>query len=1646
VKIKSAKSFRFWYKTKIKHIKENAADYNENFVGTYHSESGEIMKGFFEMYHGHKPDIASYLPSILKIAEDGQAIYEFLQNAVDCNSTHFYIFYNEKYFLAINNGEPFDNKGLESVLNIAQTTKKSCDKIGRFGIGFKLVHRLVGKNEGVSELVNQYKGPILFSWAKLQDLQGLMEKQPLEPLFTENENDQENENIPYLLKLILTNFPAEPNETVKDLQYKDRVIFGQEELNELTGFLNENVQLHAENIKMNDLNQGSIFFLRLGEGKKEMLDRDYEDLKQGIQYSMNTLKELKKVYLNSEFVEKQTLDLEEFEIGRSSEEFASISPEYKECNIKVSFGYYRDYKKSEKIKASPNFYKYFPMGDETNGFSFIIHCDSFSNEANRRKLQKDSINKNLLPVISNFIITRLNEYKKNNREQFLRLYACLLLSDIPDKQNNEWLKPIFYDNLLNYLCTNIPTKNNQFSEEPENVKINKLKIHLNLANFGLDHIQWFEWESDNDSELIKEATDSNKLGIKSWDIRDIVENADFDCINGWIENQNQEQYNLFLHEIENSNLRTATKNRLCEIKLFKFSDNCFYSVNELNKTDDLIFNFKKTMKVKSELENLGFITTEVDVSEYENIFNALFVLAKLPKDKNLYESIAKKCENNELMPKEKQKLFLNFVQDDTKFDNIAEGTLRNLALFCNNENEIKPLCELVDSSFSTPIWIDLFKIKAEENFEGLRKYLISEKELYQDIILPNWDDTISEVTNVIEFYQKVKFYYDQDEKNTPLKKQAFIFINEDERFVTASDVFYNNKFSQISNYQDFQNAVFSLTDTQTPQKQIFNYLKEAPFEVKNSNLLDFSINNDTELSLDEVKTVLVFCKSNNENLFQKCTIEKQDKIYCISSKTKGIFQVFPSKEARTFIENNLADTFKILPYELDEYKEESGVLYREPFYNQLIESVDVDDYKTELIDIVAYEEPKRKFLLELSEIRFIAGEQYDKESFEYKILNFACDSKILKEADYSKFREKITIGTNEQDLTLAEIPPFADKIKIEGYELSLAKILPNTYQNSNYLSELLKIFIGLGLSKDKVNLLFNISQEPEPESIFSLLSEGEKLLENEQQLAFLLLYNQYIEEVELSKFEVETLEGNWALSYNFYINKFDFVGLDYILSNSYKGIKSICKEFPVVINENENLRLLKYPYFTENEFICPCIINDMLDEQKLSLVEFLFNQWDKKDKKTVIRNIDWTNIDETTTEKLLGFNPNYSVYPSEFALESEELPKYLQEWIANDSIKISFISDLGIFTEKSTLVSLRKHFRDDSIFVTNQIATSFTVEQAFFNTFEWLKEKSIELSSENQLLNFKKLVEVINDNRTNKSDLKIQPNYDFELLVSEADEWDTPYYESWKENLEDKFGIYLFESALPKIFKLDEIADYVFYRFNQDDIVINENNSIFINRNADIQKTLSSLISGENDFSTEDLLLLYQTKETVQTENGEIAELLSEVERLRKRVAELEGVSDRAIYDATVSFDDNYHNEIKEKSERYLFGVLKDLHPKHIVTWLNFNEKTNQFSESWEHHDFEIQDKDGNILHYIDCKGTPQQKRTFYLTSNEWGFFLDCIQNGKSYQICRVFNVESNTNFIHIDNLWQWIETGKVVPYLSATETIKGGRVFLTLM
>ncbi len=1240
MKIKSAKSFRYSFKTKEKKIDRNDKTYNENFVGTYHEIDGnKTIKGFFEMYHGHTPDIAGYLPSILKIAEDGQAIYEFLQNAVDCGSTHFYIFYNENYFLAINNGSPFGIEGLQSILNIAQTTKKNPDKIGRFGIGFKLAHRLVGKNEGTDELVKQYKGPILFSWSKLEDLESLLNNEQIEPITPQKGVNNGFFDAPYLLKILLTNFPSDLNETIKDINYTDKVLFPQDELDELVTYLNVNFKDHSESLKKNVLNQGSLFFIKLGEGKRKLLDKDSHELKNGIQYSMNTLKRLQKVYINNDDIGKIPLQIEEGIVKKGSVEFEKISPEYKEYDVKFAFGFNtiqfgndKSYEQIKLLKAKPNFYKYFPMGDEINGFGFIVHCDSFSNESNRRKLQEDDVNRNLFPVIANHIIQQLAEYKTKDRSKFLNLYATILLSDIPDEQNNKWLRPIFYDFLLNYVKTNIPTKNG-FSDNAQNVKINKLKIQLNLADFGIGNIQWFEWDNEADRLLIDEATKPEKLVIKEWDIRDIVENANLEFINSWIEaNCGKETYIEFLKKLDESYIRKETKEKICQIKIFKFTDGSFKSFK------DFLFN-PKIYKLSSEIEKLGFSMPIFDISKFENICTATIIKT----DKEIYQIIAEQCKQNVLTIAQKKSLFLGLKD----FDNVGQAAIKDLNLFCDSNSVIKPLKELI-GNIKTPSWLNSYKIKQEEYFPEIGPFLIEEEELFDKIILPN-----------IEII-KVK--------------------------LTEAKVI----------------------------KELVNLFKE-----------------------------------NHRAFFNDFIIQKRISTFAIIDKS-GKYQIVPPQDERkifvSFIESNLDNIFIVLPYYFSDFNDQEGILKGEKLDTKILELVDVNEHKNTLTDILHYDGPKRKLLREITKFSFNLETEYTKEDYEYKILDLACKNK-LEENDYQVFRNKIFIESGVNSFKFSEIPPIADKVKIDTKEFSLSKILPSTYQYNNLISDLITVFTKLGLPSEKLNALFGVNEEIDLDDIFEIFSEQTETLQNAEQFYFLIYYHKHIRNIDLSK---------------------------------------------------------------------------------------------------------------------LGFDFTCAVFPSEFALETEKLPEYLQEWIEQDKISISNLETVGIYTENTTLVSLRKFFLIKSEFNLINIAQDEKLSDGkmLFNTFELLKEKEIELKMENEFAVFKEMVRVINSSRAKDQELIIQEEHNFSLLEEQSTEWKSI----------GEFSIYLFNGSLPKTVKIDEIQDYIFYLYNDSDYAV-KGKTIYINENEDNTKILQKVaIDENNDFTSED------------SKDIQLLMLKAEIEKLKKEI------------------------------------------------------------------------------------------------------------------------------------------------------------------
>ena len=1250
----------------------------------------------------------------------------------------------------------------------------------------------------------------------------------------------------------------------------------------------------------------------------------------------------------------------------------------------------------------------------------------------------------MFPVIAQRVIERLETLKQTDRNGFLRLYANLLLSDIPDKQNNDWLKPIFFNSILNYLQTNIPTLNG-VSSQNDSVKTNGIKFNMNLTDFGIDTIQWFVWESEKDSDLVKEAKNKDKLGIKSWDFADVIRNCNIEKTNNFLlstYNNNKELWNEILQAIneiseydwkKESNLLFKQFAKLIFFPTTQSGNHYLFSLEYCILNNILIVDVKHN-EIIPILSKIGFHVSSQTVSAELSPIGAVIyqTLPYLNDESKLFHKIADKCAigSNILTTTEKTELFLEL----SKFKGVGEISLKSLELFCNTEGVVKPLKDLILFSQNVPLWLNVHKIKSDEYSEPLKKYLLQEKEIYKTLILPNWASIILNISDVVDFYAKVKYYFDLEEGNTPLSKQAFIHTKDG--FKKVNEVFYNPKVTEIQNYQHIQAAFSTLLNCPTPTKSILPYLKDVPFKAEIWKFADWELVQGVELSLDETKAILSFTSLNNEFFFERCLIERNEVGYLISKKTKNSYQFHANKNTIVdFIKNNLSTNFKQLPSELSGFRDEKGILQKEDLHVQLLQEVEVDDYLEELIDIVEYS-AKHKLFSKITTITLNALIQYEKSSLQFKVLELAC--RELQTANQQEaFRKKIRIETGDATLELSEIPTSNDDVVFENgkHKLSLAQILPNSFQNSDFLTNVIRHFSELGIQREQLETLFGISKELDFYHIFSLF---EVKIENVEQLAFIILYNNNIENIDFSKFEVKAHdELYYSLNYNYSIKPYPFIRTDEILHSKYKGILDKLKEdFKIQIGANQ---IYKEPYFIDDTtFFYPSLVTEWTDEIKISLIEFLFSNW-KKNKKTAIQKIDWSSISSKPIIEILSFIPYLSVYPSKFAIEAEKLPMYLTDWIEVNETddRLKFLYDFGVSTSTSLTVKLRQYFQDGGEFTKSQIKKEGK-EALVFNTFEWMKANKIVVLNDEAYTVFVEMKEFINGERKERKagDLIIETNFDFEKLNNDAKEWTESFYENWTEKINNKHSIYIYSGKLPKVVSLDEISDYVFRVYSEGDITV-KGKSIYVNSHKDIETLLYTLV-GQELMSSKDLLELYQTKNEVSSDN-EVETLKNEVSRLRDIIENLTKVSGTASYSPTVSHDD-YHDEIKEKSEKFLYLYLQEEHQNNVV-WLNGNED-GSFSESWKNHDFQILDDKGNVLNYIDCKGTPANKKTIYLTQNEWEFFL---KNTDNYQIYRVFNIDSTPRVLKIDNLLDWLLDGRIVPYLLATEQIKGGRVFLTI-
>lgn len=1522
MKIKNTAGFRSWFKNLVEARKHASDFYDENFMGVQHG----TQSGFFNMYHGDKEDIYGFLRKEVEMAEDGQAIYEFVQNAADSSSTDFYMFFNDKYFLAINNGEVFKKEGLKSILNIGQSHGKTDpDKIGRYGIGFKLVHRLVGKSQGLDELLNTdnqgYRGPVLFSWSNRTQFDNLLSYQTI------TNGDFDSDEFAWLLKILITNFPAAPGEKIRDHNYKEDVPFKEEELKEFQFFLKECLP----NINVSALNSGTMFFIKLGEGKYSYLKEQENEYIGGLETSMHFLKKLNKIVINKKVIHKnENIDnILRLSIPKDTEAFNRIGlteERDKMADIRFDVLYAQDESTALELKQHPNIYKFFPAVKEVNNLSLVLNSNVFALSSNRQNLDNTGINKELLKSLASLITHKMSDFQTNHFNKYLGLFTSVLLSDPPSSHaGTGWQKEYFYDLLLSYIKNNVPTKDENFLPTSK-VVIKKTKLNIDPADFVLVEKEWFYLDADYKGKIIDEAKNDEKLGLESWGLKHLLEEGDVGLINAWIKSSSDKQYLLFLEELDKLKRHDVLDH---DIEFIKGSDGLFYSINEVKDTSEILLKNNNTKDITSILDKLDIVISTINFDEYVNLKIHLMSLGFKYLDSacRIYSNFLQPNESfNALNILEKKNLF-NVV---SSWQGIKPGDISDWKLFNNINGELKEFSYLLPFQHDQPEWLKPYIINSEEYFAELDDYLVQEEDVFEGILHSNWDNIIDdnnwgsmEAKQLYEY--SINAFTNCKNQRFDLTDLRYLYVNGN--FEKTSDVFFHSSFISLSNYNNLKPVFAKLFDYKLVDADVLKYLCQKPFDTKDDDLLKHI--NEIELSLQDIKGLLSFYKENDLNIFNHIVISENDSSYSIETKLKNHQYYSESDELNEFIAEHLSNVI-LLPEKLRDFRKSEGILRNKDLYKKVMANVrDIEELYKEFVLLIEHKDILKEYINKLDDIELDITNGIKSDSFEYKVV-----SDLIRDFEVEEFediRNKFIIRKGDIAFNLTEVNNTNDvvfKVENNKYTLDISKILPkiDSYVNTAVLEEFKKILFSLELPESKVEALFNIDIDEE-DLIYQIADQlssqlDDNILETPEQLAFTALYTIYYDSKYLNSFKLTVIDDDKSdsLDYLFYTQDASFLRKDCVLNESYHGINKLLKirKDNPLFKVNDKFKLALYPCFDDSgEFITEWVDEDLDEQSCLDLFEHLYAEYNRRGKdsqRDFLEIDDWNEFNsDTKFEEICGFNPNsviYTVDDTAYLLETEKLPEWLYNWVAEDKSKTEFLAALGILTDGNA-VNLRKYLVSD---IDDAASIDTIPDVILHNSMEWLSEfigdEEMIIIDPVRITSLDACIEKLEDSAA----IEIEVDDD---RLNEALDWENEGYVQLIEDEEISFEVKTIDTLIPYVYVFNgkliarkTVGDYLF----KDDV-------IYVNSSKSVELILANLAAAD-ELDTDEVRLI--------TDRGlsRIKELEEEVKRLKSQVNSAasyqneEGISSsNLIHDNT---DREVRFDISAEAKKMIIEKLKE--------------------------------------------------------------------------------------------------------------------------
>ena len=1297
MKIRSLREYREFFTYNIKEKPSNGT-YDPHFIGTYYKELGKkTVNGFFELFHGHKPDISGHLPSVLKIAEDGQAIYEFIQNAVDCEATSFWIYYTEDYFLAINNGHPFKQNEIESLINIAQSDKRNldedlkCDKIGRFGIGFKLVHRLCGENDGTDELTTlkneTYSGPIIFSWSEYSQLSEFIDD---DAIFEQQElHVGDLERSPWLFKILLTNFPVAPGEKIKDLNYNEFEAFPLNEINDIRSFIKEKLDIQLSD-KIG-LNQGSAVFIKLGNNKFAKLQKENAELTYGIQYAMNTLKKLENITINETKIERSLIKFVDYRIEKNDPIFERIKPEYAFCPIKVSVGFHNNAEQIILLKSTPNFFKYFPLGDEVDQLAFIVHSDAFDIEANRRRMHDSARNVVLLTSIKDLLISDMNEFcESGNYDFYYPMFLSLLLSDSKQDDKTKWITDSFTIHLQEYIKNRVPTIDNRLLSK-DNVIIKSFMFQIDLNDIGFNQKGWFRWSDQKNKEILYQSELKEKLGLEKWYLRNLIVEVDMEILNTYLGTLNSSQYEQLINELNKEPITDELKTKLNTLNWILSEDNLLFSFTQIQSGKLWI-----AKNFDSEIQKIFFAIS--GVRPHKSFFAIQNYVLKVNPDYFTRPAVIIEYLNSETG----RELFRNLAAADRlklvdylySFDSCKSSVL-NLP-FAFNKNGV--LCIIGNLTFPETLILreeynSIILLESENTLLKVYEFathLQTEKNISHQLhsnglLLTVLQSGVKHISLPTFYKSLIEIYQQRDQKLTDnsLSGNLSATVNQEEIINWASNnsIYYWSGLSNlsISEYETFLGLMDSFGTGQFIHQSGLEYLEEigrSDSSLKPSQLL----RTDIPISNEEFESFL--------ELSDKIGVGKVfDELYV--SQNENEIKVFKKSKGESIY--NYLELDPSIKEDLDL----SGVIFK-PFYSKLSKEILNQQQllnrssfgafiahlakKVSLADskyIYNYDVKTKLVLLKkLDVLNYLTDRIYSEDDAEVKII-YLWEEMINYATKNKDIAENAAISKDIFD----EVSKFRLSTKVDGVDIKSCNFQNEiVFEVADGKKEYKFLAVDLNLGKKDLIELFEKFRR-------SILVVGDTV--------FKKVFKPYV----------------WKPAEVYR----DITGANQI-ATIYQSV------FIIIYSTFNKIKLsvnLIRPY------------TDLSEEELLKYMNYAFCE----DRRTIETVKNWPGfIDE--------FKNNCLVKDLTLARESEKMPPWMLNWVADEPSRLLFLEEIGLFGKDSSILLIRKKIKegsygDEESLELIEISTDWN---RLYYTVQWMANNNFVPKSIQEILFTQKLI------------------------------------------------------------------------------------------------------------------------------------------------------------------------------------------------------------------------------------------------------------------------------------------------------------------